>query len=75
MPLTTITDQDLPLQRVYRWEKERANEIWLTQPIKSSDLRDFTWVQAMDETRRMAAWLKAQGFAPGSRIEIGRAHV
>lgn len=66
----TITDTDLPLQRIYRWEKERAGEIWFTQPVGSDDVRDFTWAQAMDETRRMAAWLKAQGWEPGSRVAI-----
>ena len=25
---TTITDADLPLQRAYRWERERANQYW-----------------------------------------------
>ncbi|MFN0163718.1 MAG: AMP-binding protein [Burkholderiales bacterium] len=67
---TTITAADLPLARAYRWEKERANEIYLTQPMGGGVVRDWTWAQAMDETRRMAVWLKAQGFEPGARIAI-----
>lgn len=67
---TTITDADLPLQRIYRWEQERASELWFTQPVGTDGVRDFTWAQAMDETRRMAAWLKAQGWEPGSRVAI-----
>ena len=70
MSLTTITDDDLPLQRVYRWEKERANEVYLTQPVGSNEVRDYTWAQTMDEARRLAAWLKAQGWEPGTRIAI-----
>ncbi len=67
---TTITDADLPLQRAYRWERERANEVFLTQPMGGGVVREWTWAQAMDETRRVAAWLAAQGFEPGSRIAI-----
>lgn len=70
MPLTTITDAELPLQRAYRWEKERANEIYLTQPLGGGPVRDFTWAQTLDEARRVAAWLKAQGYGPGARVAI-----
>ncbi len=65
---TKIDDTELPLQRAYRWEKERANQIYLTQPMGKGQVRDWTWAQAMDETRRIAAWLKAQGYEPGTRI-------
>ena len=54
MPLTQITPDELPLQRAYRWEKERANHVFLTQPMGGSVVKDWTWAQAMDETRRMA---------------------
>ncbi|MBL8386545.1 MAG: AMP-binding protein [Burkholderiales bacterium] len=67
---TTITSADLPLERAYRWEKERASEIYLTQPMGGGVVRDWTWMQAMDEARRVAAWLKAQGWEPGSRVAI-----
>ncbi|MFN0187033.1 MAG: AMP-binding protein, partial [Aquabacterium sp.] len=70
MALTTITDQDLPLQRAYRWEKERGDKIFLTQPMGGGVVRDWTWAQTMDEARRLAAWLKAQGWEPGSRVAI-----
>jgi long-chain acyl-CoA synthetase len=70
MPMTTITADDLPLQRIYRWERERASQPWFTQPVGTDGVREFTWAQAMDETRRMAAWLQAQGFEPGSRIAL-----
>jgi len=66
----TIDASDLPLQRAYRWEKDRANEIFLTQPMGGGVVRDWTWVQAMDESRRIAAYLKAQGWEPGSRIAL-----
>jgi long-chain acyl-CoA synthetase len=60
----------LPLQRVYRWEKERANNTLFTQPMGGGVVKDFTWAQAMDEVRRMAAHLQSQGYEPGARIAI-----
>jgi long-chain acyl-CoA synthetase len=66
----TLNPTDLPLQRAYRWEKERASEIFLTQPMGAGVVRDWTWGEAMDEARRMAAYLKSQGWEPGSRIAI-----
>jgi long-chain acyl-CoA synthetase len=68
--MTQIEPSDLPLQRAYRWERERADQIFLTQPLGGGQVRDWTWAQAMDEARRVAAWLKAQGWEPGSRIAI-----
>jgi long-chain acyl-CoA synthetase len=68
--MTNITQDDLPLARAYRWEKERANRIFLTQPMGHGEVRDWTWAQAMDEARRVAAYLKAQGYEPGSRIAL-----
>jgi long-chain acyl-CoA synthetase len=68
--MTTITPADLPLQRAYHWEKARANEIFLTQPMGGGVVKDWTWAQTMDETRRMAAYLKAQNYGAGARIAI-----
>ncbi len=67
--MTIVKDDELPLARAYRWERERPNQVFLTQP-KNGVARDWTWAQAMDEARRQAAYLKAQNFPPGSRIVI-----
>jgi len=64
-----ITADDLPLERIYRWESERPDTIFLTQP-SGGQARDWTWRQAVSEIRRMANFLKAQGWAPGTRIAI-----
>ena len=68
--MTKIEPQDLPLQRAYHWEKTRANEIFLTQPMGGGAVRDWTWAQTMDEARRMAAYLQAQNWESGSRVAI-----
>jgi long-chain acyl-CoA synthetase len=60
----------LILDYIYEHESKRANQIFLTQPCGGDKVVDYTWAQTMDQARRMAAHLKAQGFAPGSRIAL-----
>jgi long-chain acyl-CoA synthetase len=68
--MAALNPDRLPLQRVYHWEKARANYIFLTQPLERGQARHWTWAQALDETRRIAAYLKALGYEPGARIAI-----
>jgi long-chain acyl-CoA synthetase len=65
-----LTDNDLPLQWVYRWERERADHIFLTQPYDNGKVRHWTWAQAVGEARRMATYLKARNWEPGTRVAI-----
>ncbi len=65
-----LSADDLPLQRIYKWERERPEAVFLTQPFGGGRVRDWTWGQAVAETRRMASWLRAQGWEPGSRVAI-----
>ncbi len=60
----------LILDYVYEHETNRANQVYMTQPFGGDKVVDYTWGQTMDQARRMATHLKAQGFAPGSRIAI-----
>src|SRR5579863_1408018 len=61
---------DLQLQRIYRWERERPDAIFLTQPYGGGNVRDWTWSQALSEIRRIATWLKSQDWEPGSCVAI-----
>jgi long-chain acyl-CoA synthetase len=72
MPTATITVQadDLPLQCLYRWEKERASQTYLTQPMGGGAVQDISWAEAAQQVRAIAAWLQAQGWPPGSRVAI-----
>jgi len=71
MPIPDPVPTDaLALQRLYHWEATEPNRIILTQPLGAGAVRDYTWAQVMDETRRMAAHLQGLGFEPGSRIAI-----
>lgn len=66
----SVSDDDLPLQSFYRWEREKAQQVYLSQPLGDGVVRDITWAQADDEVRRMAQWLKAQGWPAGSAVAI-----
>ena len=65
-----LSPDDLPLQRIYRWERERPEAIFLTQPYGGGKVRDWTWGRAVAEIRCIATWLKAQDWEPGSRVAI-----
>ena len=65
-----VASDALALQRLYHWERSAPDRIILSQPQGGGVVRDFTWAQVLDETRRMAAHLQSLGFAPGSRIAI-----
>ena len=60
----------LALQRLYHWEKTSPQSISLSQPMGGGSLQDYTWGEVADQVRRMAAHLKAQGWAPGSNVAI-----
>jgi len=66
----TLTEDDLPLQRMYRWEREYADRVFLTQPYGGGRLHEWTWEQTLAEVRRIAAHLQAQGWAPGAKVGI-----
>ena len=64
-----LPDRELPLQRIYACEQNWPSQPLFTQPI-NGQLLNWTWASAMQETRRMAAWIEAQGWPPGSNIVI-----
>jgi long-chain acyl-CoA synthetase len=66
----TVSAGELPLQCLYRWERERRDQIYLTQPTGAGAVQDITWGEAGDQIRRMAAWLQSQGWPAGSRVAI-----
>ena len=60
----------LILDFIYLHEKERAAQVYLTQPLGGGRVADYTWAQTMDQARRMATHLQSLGFGPGARIAI-----
>jgi long-chain acyl-CoA synthetase len=65
-----VAGETLALQRLYHWECTCPDKLALTQPVGGGEVRDYTWRQLMDESRRMAAHLKGLGFEPGSHIAL-----
>jgi long-chain acyl-CoA synthetase len=68
--MSKIAAEYLALQRLYHWEKTAPHRVALTQPMGAGVVQDFTWAQVADQSRRMAAYLQAQGWAPGSKVAV-----
>ena len=62
--------QRLILQHVYDHETALADRVFLTQPVGEGKVVDYSWAEVMDQARRMAAHLRAQGLEPGDRVAI-----
>jgi long-chain acyl-CoA synthetase len=62
--------ETLALQRLYQWERSTPDKVVFTQPMGGGVVKDYTWKQAVDEVRRMAAHLKSLNYEPGTRIAL-----
>ena len=60
----------LILDHVQDHEVQRADQVYLTQPVGQGQVRDYTWRETLDEARRMARHLQSQGFEQGTRIGL-----
>ncbi|MES2952137.1 MAG: AMP-binding protein [Pseudomonadota bacterium] len=60
----------LILDYVFDHEAKLADRVYLTQPTGGGQVVDYTWKQTLDQSRRMATHLKAQGLEPGARVAI-----
>ena len=70
MPHVPVDPSKLALQRLYHWEKTAPDRVVLTQPMGGGVTNDFTWAQVMDQSRRMAAHLQAQGIQSGDKVAL-----
>lgn len=52
------------------WERAQPEKVFLTQPYPDGRVVDYTWAQAGDQARRMAAYLRSLPLEPGSRIAL-----
>jgi long-subunit acyl-CoA synthetase (AMP-forming) len=60
----------LPLEQAYKWERAKADELYLTQPMGEGQVQEYTWNRAVGEARRMASYLKSLELPPKSNIAI-----
>ena len=65
-----VADDALALQRLYHWERTAPDRVAMTQPMGGGVVRDFTWREVLDQSRRMAAYLQSLGLQRGDRIAI-----
>jgi long-subunit acyl-CoA synthetase (AMP-forming) len=65
-----MTATKLLLDYVYDHEAAHPDRVYLTQPIGGGAVRDYTWREVLDQSRRMAAHLQSLGFERGSRVAI-----
>jgi long-chain acyl-CoA synthetase len=68
--MNTVKAESLALQCLLHWERTTPDRVALIQPMGLGAVRDFTWAQVGDQVRRMAAHLKSQGWARGSKVAI-----
>jgi len=68
--MTSVKNVKLPLEQVYRWEKAKADDIYLTQPMGNGVVQEYTWNRAVGEARRMASYLKSLDLPPKSNIGL-----
>ena len=65
-----VAPETLALQRMYHWETTTPDRVALTQPLGGGAVKDYTWREVMDQTRRMAAHLQSLGLPAGARVAI-----
>jgi len=70
MEMTSNKTIPLALEHVYRWEKEKANDLYLTQPMGDGSVKEYTWAQAVSEARKMACYIKSLNLPSKSNIAL-----
>jgi long-subunit acyl-CoA synthetase (AMP-forming) len=60
----------LMLDYVLDHEEKLRDVVYMTQPVGNNQVVDYTWGQVVDESRRVATYLKGRGYPPGARVGI-----
>jgi long-subunit acyl-CoA synthetase (AMP-forming) len=60
----------LILDHIYDNESKHASKVYMTQPTGGGKTVDYTWAEAVDQSRRMATYLKSLNLPAGSRIAM-----
>jgi long-chain acyl-CoA synthetase len=58
------------LDSVYDHEEKLASHVYLTQPLGGGQVKEYTWKSVMNEARRLATYLQAQGLQRGDRVAM-----
>lgn len=66
---TNLENAKTLLDHFYEFEKSKANEVYLRQPI-NGNWKTYTWAEVGNQARRMASAIKAMDLPPKSHIGI-----
>lgn len=66
---TNLENAKTLLDHFYEFEKSKANEVYLRQPI-NGNWKTYTWAEVGNQARRMASAIKAMGLPPKTHIGI-----
>tara|TARA_B000000532_G_scaffold243295_2_gene239104 strand:+ start:83 stop:1744 length:1662 start_codon:yes stop_codon:yes gene_type:complete len=69
MHLKKIMRYLTPLEMMYRWEKEKPNQLYLSQPIEGI-WHNWTYQETMLQVRKMASYIKSLNLEKQSKIAI-----
>ena len=58
-----------PLEMLYKWEQEKPNKVYLSQPIENV-WHTWTWKETGEEVRKMASYIKTLKMPAGSKIAL-----
>jgi long-subunit acyl-CoA synthetase (AMP-forming) len=65
-----MSETKLILEYVFDHERDHPGRVFLTQPYDGGKTVDYTWGQVVDQARRMAAHLRANGIGNGDHIGL-----
>ncbi len=67
---TTITQEELLLERFYQHARKRPDDVYLTQPVGNGTVRDYTFGETLREAKCMTAYLRTLDLPPQSSVAI-----
>ncbi|MBA3980555.1 MAG: AMP-binding acetyl-CoA synthetase [Alcanivorax sp.] len=70
MNATAKTDLKSPLEALQDRVRQQKDTVAMVQPLGGGTLREYTWGELDDETRRMASYLKSLNLPAGSNIAL-----
>ena len=65
-----MAENKLILDHIQDHAESKKDTVFLTQPLGAGKVANYTWGQAVDQARHMAAHLQSRGMGPGSHIAI-----
>lgn len=68
--MAEIREEDVILHHFYRVARERPDAVYLTQPLGQGRVDDFSFARALDESKRMATYLRSLNLPPQSQIAV-----